>query len=90
MNTDEIINALKKHANIYEVYHMTSFHCFRTDKNGNTQAVDVDIFDAGPEVNPFSRYSCEAKTKDGKMVYGNPASSIGEMLYKVHWDELDR
>ena len=90
INRIGIISRLKKHANISEVHHKTSFHCYRTDKNGNSQKVYVDIFDEGPDVNRFRRYSCQAKTEDGKMGFGNPASSIGEVLNKFNWDGLDR
>lgn len=90
MNTGEIIRRLKKECNIYEVYHKTGFHCVREAKNGHSQKVEVDILDAGPDVDPPLRYSCEAKSEDGKVATGNPAETINEMLSIVHWDKLDR
>ncbi len=89
MNTEEIISRLKQKANFYEVYHKTSFNCVRTDKDGNSQEVDVDILDAGPDVNPNMRYHCVAKTEDGKLATGNPDSSIALVLMHVHWNNFD-
>lgn len=89
MDIDEIINRLKKHANISEVHHKTSFHCYHTDKNGNTQEVEVDILDAGPD-DPQLRYHCTARSEDGKTATGNPASSLDVLLMGLHWYDLDK
>lgn len=89
MNTREIISGLKQEAGFSEVYHKTGFHCVRKDKGGKEQEVEVDILDAGPDVNPTFRYSCIAKSKDGKTATGNPDSSIPVVLMHVNWDNLD-
>ena len=90
MNTGEVIAELKKHANFFEVYQKTTFECIRTDKNGNTQTVEVSILDAGPDVNPQIRYHCVAKAEEDKMATGNPDSSIDMVLLHVHWNNLDK
>lgn len=89
MNIEKVIGELKKHANIFEVHQKTTFECFRTDKNGNTQKVEVDIFDAGPD-NLSTRYHCKARSEDGKTATGNPASSIDIVLTSLHWYDLDK
>jgi len=88
-NIDETINRLKKYDDFDEVYHKISFQCLRT-KNGKNQTVDVDIFDAGPDVHQPARYYCVATLEDGKKAYGNPASTMKQAASIVHWDELDR
>ena len=89
MYTEEIISCLKQEADFTEVYHKTSFHCIRTDKKGKEQEVEVHILDAGPDVNPSFRYSCVARSEDGKIATGNPNSSIALILMHVHWEHLD-
>ena len=89
MNTDKLISELKKHANFFEVYHKTSFRCFRKAENGNDQEVNVDILDAGPDAGQL-RYHCVAKSEDGKMATGNPAESIEIVLFGLHWYDLDK
>ncbi len=90
MNTEEIISGLKQEADFSEVYQKTSFHCIRTDKNCSRQEVEVNILDAGPDVNQSFRYFCIAKSEDGKIATGNPDSSIELVLMHVHWHNLDR
>lgn len=89
MNIEKVLAELKKHANFFEVYQKTTFECFRTDKTGNTQKVEVDILDAGPD-DPQLRYHCTARSEDGKTATGNPASSIQTLLYGLHWYDLDK
>jgi hypothetical protein len=85
----EIISYLKKLTGSSEVYHKTSFECYRKAKDGTEQEVLVEILDGGTDVDPQRRYHCSATTKDGKMATGNPAESIEVVLSLVHWDELD-
>ncbi len=89
MNTEEIISGLKQEANFSEVYQKTGFHCIRTGKNGNEQEVQVDILDAGPDVNQSYRYYCVAKSEDGKKATGIPDSSVALVLMHVRWGDLD-
>lgn len=88
MNTGEIIAELKKHADFESVNHKTAFGCWRTNKKGSPQEVEVCILDAGPTQQ--LRYTGIAKSEDGKTAIGNPASTISSALFGVHWDELDR
>jgi hypothetical protein len=89
MTEENTINLLKN-VGFFEVYHITSFECYRKAKDGTTQEVVVEILDAGSDVNPELRYQCVARTKDGKMASGNPASSIDDVISTVHWYDLDR
>lgn len=88
MNIEEIFAQLKKYANIFEVYQKITFTGYREDKNGNTQEVEVDILDAGPNRSEH-RYRCIARSEDGKMATGNPESTIDMALLHVHWNNLD-
>jgi hypothetical protein len=89
MTEENTINLLKN-VGLFEVSQITSFECYRKAKDGTTQKVIVEILDAGIDVNPELRYQCEARTKDGKIATGNPASSIDDVISTVHWHELDR
>jgi hypothetical protein len=89
MDNQAIIGRLKKVTGSYEVHHKTSFQCFRRAKDGSDQDVTVEIWDAGPDVNPNLRYTCVAKAVDGRSATGNPDFSIDAVLTHVHWSELD-
>jgi hypothetical protein len=76
----------------HEVYQKALFKCYRrVGEDDEPQEVEVEILDAGPEVN--KRYRCTARIyKDGivkKKAGGNAASTIDAVLFGVHWDELD-
>ncbi len=88
MNIEGIVAQLKKYANIFEVCQKTTFTGYREDKSGNTQKVEVDILDAGPN-RPELRYTCIAQSEDGKMATGNPESTIDMAILGVHWNNLD-
>ena len=70
--------------NMDEVYHVTTFRCYRRTKAGDTQLVIVEILDMGPQ-HPLVRYHCVALTEDGRFATGNPADSIDVALAIVHW-----
>ncbi len=89
MNIEEIATRLKKDANIFEVRQKTTFTGYRKDKNGDNQEIEVDILDAGPN-EPKVRYTCIARSEDGKMATGNPDSSIEMAILGVHWNNLDK
>ncbi len=88
MTETDTINLLKD-VGFFEVSHVTSFDCHRVAKDGTGQEVRVEILDAGLEVDPYLRYQCVATTKDGKVVTGNPDSSIDGVIYTVQWHRLD-
>ncbi|MCK4751811.1 MAG: hypothetical protein KAS75_00080 [Planctomycetes bacterium] len=88
MNIEEIVARLKEYANCSEVYQKTTFECIRANKDGNTQKIEVSIFDAGPN-RPEYRYHCVANSEGGKMATGNPDFSIDMAILGVHWNNLD-
>lgn len=87
MDPIDAIAEIKNVAGFYEVYHKTTFKCYRRAKDGDPQEVTVEILDAGPEVN--KRFHCKATSKDGKRASGNPGATIGDVLYTLHWQDLD-
>ena len=89
MDQAKVAQQLTQYADIFEVYHKTSFECYRHTKDGGIQTVTVDILDMGPEKGDL-RYTCVAKSEDGRMATGNPARSVDEVLPTVHWFDLDR
>ena len=90
MNPSEVISYLTKTTRSEEAYHVSTFKLFRTSKDEHDQKVNVQIFDAGEEVNKHLRYYCVAESDDGRTALGNTAESIGEALSIVHWGDLDR
>jgi hypothetical protein len=83
---ETMISELNAVAGIFEVHHISSFKCYRTGADGESQEVLVEIKDQGPAVK--NRYSCRATTPDGKTATGNPGPTIPDMLSIVHWQEL--
>jgi hypothetical protein len=78
-----------KSLGFFEVYHVLTFRGYREGEQG-TQRVTVEVFDAGPGVDPGLRYHCQATTDDGRMTAGNPDSSVETALMFVHWGDLDK
>lgn len=87
MDISKVIKEIKDH-DFFEVYHKTSFKCYKDNDDGSSQQVDIDIFDAGSEKGNL-RYSIEARAENGNFATGNPASSIDEALDIVHWGDLN-
>jgi hypothetical protein len=85
----EMLNELKKIPDLSEVYHKTTFKCYRNAKKGGMQEVLVEVLDGGPE-NQTTRYSVIATTPDGKRASGNSSSSIAAAIAMVHWWNLDK
>jgi hypothetical protein len=89
MNVElEGLREIQNFANFFEVYHKTSFECYRNAKDGSVQEVLVEILDSGPEQLP-NRYHVVARSTDGKSASGNPGDSVKVALAFVHWWELD-
>ena len=88
METSKIIAQLKE-VGFFEVYHKTLFKCYRERRAGGVQEVEVEIWDAGPDVEKESRYHVMAIAEDGKKATGNPAHSIDVAFAIVHWVNLD-
>lgn len=90
MTEAEIIENLKKISGVCETYRVIGSYKFvRNSKNGNTQTVQVDIFDAGEDADPAMRYHCSAKADDGTSAAGNPDKSVRWALSNMHWEYLD-
>lgn len=88
MDPFETVAHLQKVAGFFEVYHVTTFTCFRERRDGGgTQEVTVSILDAGPS-KPDLRYHVSAKSNDGKSATGNPAERLDVALALVHWGDL--
>ncbi len=88
MNPIDAIVEIKQVAGFYEVYHKSVFLGYRTGKDGEPQRVTIEILDAGPEA-PGKRYHCKATSEDGRKATGNPGATVGEVLYTLHWQDLD-
>lgn len=86
MNEADVIEQLKKQG-LFDIEHKTSFVGYRTDKNGQSQKLQIDIFDS---YSGDHRYSCVATTNDGKIATGNPAPYTDLAISNVHWWELDK
>jgi hypothetical protein len=74
--------------NFDEIYHVTTFRCYRRTPSNEMQVVIVEIQDLGPE-HPDIRYTCTAISEDKRFATGNPASSIEGALAIVHWGDLE-
>jgi hypothetical protein len=86
MSDTEIIAQLKKTADIFEAYRVTSFFSYRKTKSVETQKVLVEIRDAGED--STARYHVIATAGD-KQVSGNANASLESALAIVHWWDLD-
>ena len=90
MNANQLIRQINEIEGFSEAAHKTSFTALRKTKDGRVQEVCIDILDIGSDIDSQSRYSCEARTEDGRMATGNPASSISDALLTIHWHQLDQ
>jgi len=88
----KLIDDLETKANCTQVYHVSSFQCFRKTKNGDTQEVRIEVRDAGPNSPQGAlRYHVVAMTADGtRSATGNPANSIHLALAFVRWGDLEK
>jgi hypothetical protein len=90
MTEAELIATVKKFTPFTDVYHVTTFKCYQTvdAKNGRVVVATVEIHDRGDECDPGVRYSCVARSEDGKGVSSNPMPNIEAALATVHWGDL--
>jgi hypothetical protein len=85
----ETLRALKQAAGFFEAYEVTRFTGHRKTQAGIEQEVDVEILDAGPDVDPANlRYFVRAFAK-GKQASGNNGPTLPDALVGVHWWDLD-
>jgi len=90
-NEEQVIKYLNGLPSFSEVRHIKmSFVASRKAKDGTLQKVEIQVYDEGPDVEPHLRYSCEAKTHDGKLATGNPGKTVDEVLSTVQWHKLDQ
>ena len=97
MNTDAVIAYLNDLPDLFGAAHVTRFRCYRAAADGRAQRVTVEIFDEGlmlkqqgdgQEVE-VRRYSCVARSDDGKVASGNPAGNVRTALSTLRWQDLD-
>src|SRR3712207_9118855 len=75
MEINAVIAHLNKLPRLSEAAHVTTFKCYRETADGGPKEVIVEIHDSGPEVEG-ARYSCEARSDDGKEASGNRADRV--------------
>lgn len=85
----EVIEALKKHGNVREIYEVTRFEGCRKVRGGETHSIAIEIMDAGPQADSQMRYVCQLKTHDGQTKSSNPEETIEMAISMAHWMDLD-
>jgi hypothetical protein len=87
-NLFDALAVLKKTIGVFEMYKVSTFKCYRTQKDDGVQELTVEVWDAGSE--EPSRYHVIATAKDGRVASGNAGSTIEEAIAFVHWGDLDK
>ena len=96
MDTDDALRQLKGIGDFTEVYHDSTFRCWRKTSAGYSQEIIVTISDAGPDVE--CRYRCVAEpaehdqgTECQRPIAGNLHSTLQEAVGNLvaHLRELD-
>ncbi len=88
MEINDVIAHLNRLPTLFAAAHVTTFKCCRETRDGRTQEVTVEIHDKGPELGG-TRYSCVARSDDGKAATGNPAHRVEAVLSNVRWWDLN-
>lgn len=89
MTDHEMLELVKRSVpGTFEAYSVRRFVLYRNKENGESQEVEVEILDAGPDAGNV-RYHVIAKADDGRTATGNPAKSLETALAIVHWSDLD-
>jgi hypothetical protein len=83
----DALAALNRVPDFFEVYHRSSFRCYRNTNTGAVQEVIVEVLDAGPGKSP--RYRVAAKAKGGKVASGDPSDTIDAAVAMIRWSDLD-
>jgi hypothetical protein len=97
MDTDAVIAYLNDLPDLFGAAHVTRFRCYREAPDGRAQRVIVEIYDEGLMVKQrddvqeveIRRYSCVARSDDGKVASGNSADKVSTVLSTLHWWDLD-
>ena len=97
MDADAVIAYLNDLPRLFGAAHVTRFRCYREAADGHPQRVMVEIYDEGWRVEVYDngqdeavrRYSCVARSDDGKVASGNSADKVSTVLSTLHWWDLD-
>jgi len=97
MDTDAVIAYLNGLPRLFGAAHVTSFRCYREAAEGRAQRVIVEIYDEGLMVKQqddvqeveIRRYSCVARSDDGKVASGKSADKVSTVLSTLRWGDLD-
>ncbi len=90
MDNPKIMQFLKEKAKVEEIYRVFNFRGHRSDKEGNLETIDIEIRDAGPNIEPQKlRYSCTAISSSGKTATGNSNDNIESVIEHMSWNNLD-
>jgi len=87
MDVSETLAHLKAKGNLSEVAQVTTFKGYRTNKQGETKAVTIEVYDSG--LGDLSRYLVQATDEDGRMAIGNAQTHIETAINQLHWWDLD-
>lgn len=72
-----------------EVDTVEDCHLATFEARWGDEPVTVEIRDYGPR-DPAHRYSCVARTEDGRVAAGNRAETPLMAILIAHWNKLDR
>ena len=84
----ETLRALKQAGKFFEAYEVTRFTGHRKTQDGIDQEVEVEVLDAGPDVEPHRRYLVVASAEEKKTI-GGPGHTPREALAGFPWYKLD-
>jgi len=97
IGTDAVVAYLNEMPRLFGAAHVTRFRCYREAADGRAQRVILEIYDEGLMVQQqddgqeveVRRYSCVARSDDGKVASGNSADKVSTVLPTLHWWDLD-
>jgi hypothetical protein len=73
-----------------EVAHVTTFKGYRKRKDGQSEAVTIEVYDHGTRDHLREyRYGIKATSESGKCATGNGGPTVDIALQTTHWQELD-
>ena len=98
MDTDDVVACLNDLPRMFGAAHVSRFRCYREAADGRAQRVVIEVYDEGRMVGApdddgqhvsVRRYSCVARSDDGKVASGNPAGNVRTALSTLRWQDLD-
>lgn len=90
MDRSELLRRLRLDGGLLEVSQVTYYKGYRKDRTGAVYEVTVEVWDAGPDVEPREhRFSIRASDDDGRTADGCSAASLEQALTTVRWADLD-